>query len=224
LQSKDIAECFGRVLPRVQVIAFDYGRNLNRSICNPTTTWAAQSIANRHPMTAPIMISRNTLWLALALSPLSLGITDAAGADAQVYKCTQPNGTALYTDRACNGGTQVDIRLGPVDPAAPARLAHAQAELDTAAAQQRAGEEIAASRREELNRLQLEAEAADQAPPAPLADYPYENYGPYGTGYGPYREHRPRRGSPSKQYEDTRPDEARVPAIVRGPASRMDAR
>jgi hypothetical protein len=172
-------------------------------------------------MTASIMISRNALCLVLALSPLSLGITDAAGADAQVYKCAQPNGTALYTDRACKGGTAVDIRLGPVDPAAPARLARAQAELDAAAAQHSAEEEIAASRREELNRLQL---AAGQGPTAPLADYPYQDYGPYGSGYGPYREHPPRRGSPSKQQEGTRPDEGRVPDFVRGPAGRMDAR
>jgi hypothetical protein len=170
------------------------------------------------------MISRNALCLVLALSPLWLAITDAAEADAQVYKCTQPNGTVLYTDRACKGGIAVDIRLGPTDPAAPARLAHAQAELDAAAAQQSTEEEIAATRREELNRLQLEAEAAEQGPPAPLADYPYEDYGPYGTGYGPYREHPPRRGPPSTQHEDTRPDEGRVPDIARGPAARMDAR
>ena len=172
-------------------------------------------------MTSPIMISRNALCLVLALSPLSLGITDAAWADAQVYKCTQPNGTALYTDRACKGGTAVDIRLGPANPAAPARLAHAQAELDAAAAQHKAEEEIAAARREELNRLQLEAEAAAQGPTAPLADYPYADYGP---GYGPSWGHAHRRGSPSKQREDTRPDEGRVPAIVRGPGGRMDAR
>ncbi len=175
-------------------------------------------------MTSPIMISRHALRLVLALAPLSLGITNAAGADAQVYKCTQPNGTALYTDRACKGSTEVDIRLGPTDPAGPARLARAQAELDAAAAQHRAEEDIAAARREELNRLQLEAEAAEQGPTAPLADYPYANYGPYGSGYGPYKEHPPRRGSPSKQREDTRPDEGRVPAIVRGPGGRMDAR
>jgi hypothetical protein len=99
-------------------------------------------------MPSPIMISRNALCLVLALSSLSLGITtDAAGADAQVYKCTQPNGTVLYTDRPCEGGTAVDIRLGPTDPAASARLAHAQAELDAVAAQRRAEEEIAAPRR-----------------------------------------------------------------------------
>jgi len=115
-------------------------------------------------MTAPIMISRNALCLVLVLSPLALGISNAAGANVQVYKCTQPNGTALYTDRACKGGTEVDIRLGPVDPTAPARLARAQAELDAAAAQHRAEEAIAATRGEELNRLQLEAEAAAQGP------------------------------------------------------------
>ena len=175
-------------------------------------------------MTASIMISRNALCLVLALSPLSLGITDAAGADAQVYKCTQPNGTALYTDRACKGGTAVDIRLGPADPAAPARLAQAQAELDAVAAQRRAEEEVAAARGEELNRLQLEAEAAEQGPPAPLADYPYEDYGPYGTGYGPSRGYARRRDSPPTQHEDTRPDKGRVPAIARDSAGRIDAR
>ena len=168
------------------------------------------------------MISRNALRLVLAFSPLALGITDAAGADAQVYKCTQPNGTPLYTDRACKGGTEVDIRLGPADPAAPARLARAQAELDAAAAQHRAEEEIAAARREELNRLQLEAEAAEQGPPAPVADYPYQDYGPY--GYGPPRGYARGRGSPPKQPEDTRSDEGRVSAIVRGPEGRLDAR
>jgi hypothetical protein len=75
-----------------------------------------------------------------------------------------------------------------------------------------------------LNRLQLEADAAEQGPTAPLADYPYADYGPYGSGYGPSRGHAHRRGSPPKQPEDTRPDEGRVPGIVRGPMGRMDAR
>ena len=146
------------------------------------------------------MISRNALCLALALSPLSLGSTDAAAAEAQVYKCTQPNSSVLYTDRPCKGGTAVDIRLGPADPAAPARLAHAQAELDAAAAQRRAEEEMAAARDEDLNRLHLEAEA-EQEPTPPLADYPDVAYGPM---YGPSKGHAHRRGSPSKQHEDAR--------------------
>ena len=145
------------------------------------------------------MISRNALCLVLALSPLSLGITDAAGADAQVYKCTQPNGTVLYTDNPCKGGTAVDIRLGPADPAAPARLAHAEAELDAAATQRRAEEEIAAARREELIRLHLAAQA-EQGPTAPLADYPDVAYG---SVYGPSKGHAHRRGSPSKQHEQS---------------------
>ena len=161
------------------------------------------------------MISRNALCLVLALSSLSLGITDAAGADAQVYKCTQPNRTVLYTDLPCKGGTAVDIRLGPVDPSALARLAHAQAALDAAAAQRTAEEEMAAARREELNRLQLEAE--EQGPTASGADYPNMDYGP---GYGSSEGHAHRRGSPSKQHEDTRHDEGHVPAIVRGPGIR----
>ena len=152
------------------------------------------------------MISRNALCLVLALSPLSLGITDAAGAEAQVYKCAQPNGTVLYTDQPCKGGTVVDIRLGPADPAAPARLAHAQAELNAVAAQRRAEEEIAAARREDLNRLHLEAEA-EQEPTAPLADYPDVAYGPMYGPYGPSKGHAHRRGSPFRQHEDT----ARIP-------------
>jgi hypothetical protein len=150
-------------------------------------------------MTSPIMISRNALCLVLVLSPLSLGITDAAEADAQVYKCAQPNGSVLYTDHPCNGGAIVDIRLGPADPAAPARLAHAQAELDAVATQRRAEEEIAATRREELNRLHLE-EQAGQEPTAPVADYPDVAYGPM---YRPSKGHAHRRGSLSKQNEDT---------------------
>jgi hypothetical protein len=152
------------------------------------------------------MISRNALCLVLALSPLSLGITDAAGAEAQVYKCAQPNGTVLYTDQPCKGGTVVDIRLGPVDPAAPARLAHAQAELDAVAAQRRAAEEITAARREDLNRLHLEAEA-EQEPTVPLADYPDVGYGAMYGPYGPSKGHVHRRGSPSREHEDT----ARIP-------------
>jgi len=168
-------------------------------------------------MTSRIMISRNALWLVIALS---LGITDAARADAQVYKCTQPNSTVLYTDLPCKGGTTVDIRLGPADPAAPARLARARAELDAIAAQRRAEEEIAAARREELNRLHLEAEA-EQGPTVPLADYPDAAYG---LVYGPSKGHAHRRGSPSRQHEDTQHGEGRIPAIVRGPGARMDAR
>jgi hypothetical protein len=163
-------------------------------------------------MSSPIMVSRNVLCLVLALSPFSLGITDAAGADVQVYKCTQPNGTVLYTDLSCKGGTTVDLRLGPPDPAAPARLARAQAELDTAAAQRRADEEMAAARREELIRLHLEAQG--QGPTAPLADYPDEDYGAL---YGPSKGHAHRPGSPSKQHENTQHDQGRVPNVVGGP-------
>jgi hypothetical protein len=158
------------------------------------------------------MSYRNALCLLLALSAFSLGITDAAAADVRVYKCTQPNGTVLYTDLACKGGTAVDLRLGPPDPAAPARLARAQAELDAVAAPQRADEEMAAGRREELIRLHLEAQ--EQGPTAPLADYPNEDYGPM---YGPSKGHAQRRGFPSKQHEDMQHDQGRGPNVVRGP-------
>ena len=164
------------------------------------------------------MISRNALCLVLALSPLSLGITEAAGADTQVYKCMQPNGTVLYTDHPCKGGTTVDIRLGPADPAALSRLAHAQAELDAAAAQRMAEEKITAARREELNRSQQELD--EQGPTASPADYPIVDYA---HGYGSSKGHAHRRRPPSKQHEDTRHDEGRVPAIARSPEIRMNA-
>ena len=157
------------------------------------------------------MNSRNALYLVLALSPLSLEIAHAAEADAQVYKCTQPNGTLLYTDRLCKGGTAVDIRLGPADLAAPARLAHAQAELDAAAAQRKAEEQIAAARAEEFNRLRLEA-AAEQEATAPVADYPILGYGP---GHRPSKGHPHHHGSPSEQHGHAAHDEGRVPATAR---------
>ena len=169
-------------------------------------------------MTSPIMISRNVLCLVLSLSPLSLGITDAAAADAQVYKCTQPNGTVLYTDTPCKGGTAVDIRLGPADPAASARLAHAQAELDAVAVQRRAEEEIAAARREELNRLHLEAEA-EQGTTAPLADYPVT----YDPLYGPSKGHTHRRGSPSTRHGETTKAKSAFPPLFEVRTGRMDA-
>jgi hypothetical protein len=155
-------------------------------------------------MTLPIMISRSVLCLLLAVSPFSLGITDAAEAEVQVYKCTQPNGSVLYTDLPCKGGSTVDLRLGPPDPAAPARLARAQAELDAAAAQNRANEEMAAARREELIRLHQEAE---QGPAWPLAEYPYEDYGPL---YGPSDGYPHRRRSPSEQPRERATQPGRV--------------
>jgi hypothetical protein len=80
--------------------------------------------------------------------------------------------------------------------------------------QRRAEEEIAAARREELNRLHLEAEA-EQGTTAPLANYPNVTYDPV---YGPSKGHAHRRGSPSTHHGETRHDQGqgRVPAIVRG--------
>ena len=162
-------------------------------------------------MPLSIMISRIALYLVLTLSLLSLRIADAAGADPQVYKCPQPNGTVLYTDRLCKGATALDIRLGPADPVAPARLAHAQAALDAAVAQRKAEEQRAAARSEEFNRLRLEAEAEQEAT-APVADYPF---GVYGLGHRPSKGHPRHRGSPSEQHGNAGHDEGRVPATVR---------
>ena len=112
------------------------------------------------------------------------------------YGDTQSNTTVFPSVK--NGGKGLTVG-GSADPAAPARLANEQGELDAAAAQRRVEEEIAAGRREELIRLHLEAEA-EQAPTAPLADYPDVAYG---SVYGPSKGHAHRRGSPSKQHEES---------------------
>jgi len=137
------------------------------------------------------MFYRISLLLAFLSSGISFGIADATGADTKIFKCPQPNGPVLYTDIPCSGGTAIDIQLGPVDPAAPARLAHAQAEFDAAAAQRKAEEESAAAR-EELNRLPLDTESGQ----APLADYPDLGYG---AVYVPVKRHPHHRGAPPNQ-------------------------
>ena len=142
-------------------------------------------------------ISRIAFWLPFALSTFSFGIADAIGADTQIYKCSQPNGGVLYTDLACKGGTELNIRLGPIDPAASVRLEHAQAELDATAARRTAEEEMAAARREESTRLQLETDS-EQATDDP--DQPYDSvYAPFGRH--PHPRHRPPEHDPHTRHD-----------------------
>ena len=62
------------------------------------------------------MICRTTALVVFALSFISFGMSNAIAADAQIYKCAQPNGRVLYTDQACKSGMVVDIRLDPSIP------------------------------------------------------------------------------------------------------------
>ena len=166
------------------------------------------------------MIVRTPLCFTTA-AILSLISGVAIGAQGPIYRCAQADGTLLYADNPCDGGTVVDIHPGLADPGAKERLARAQAELDGAAALRRANEREAAVRREEMNRLRQHAEAAQSmAEPVNNASDAY-----YGTGYetyGPYTQRRMQRSnshgggrghrSPAK---DRFHDEHRVPEVIR---------
>ena len=138
------------------------------------------------------MICRTTARIVFALSFISLGMTNAIAQDTRIYKCAQPNGGALYTDQACNGGKALDIRLDPVDPDASTRLARAGAELDAAEAQRRAEQ----ARLDELDQRQRQMES-DQYSGVPFAgdgnyfdgEPWYGSFDGYG-GYDGYRYHR----------------------------------
>jgi hypothetical protein len=141
------------------------------------------------------MMCRTSARIIFALSFISLGMTNAIAQDTQIYRCVQPDGGVLYTDQACNGGKVLDIRLDPVDPSAPARLARADAELDAAEAQRKAEQ----ARLDELNQFQQQQMESEQ-----YADVPFEGDGDYfggdpwyGSfdGYGRYDGYRYHRGS-----------------------------
>jgi hypothetical protein len=134
------------------------------------------------------MICRFIALVVFALSFISFGISNAIAVDTPIYKCAQPNGRVLYTDQACKGGTAVDIRLGPVDPNALTRLAHAGAELDAAEAQRRTEQ----ARRDELNQPQPQMDSEQE--PVPLAEDGYFDDEPWYGSFPGYRHHR--RSSP----------------------------
>lgn len=150
------------------------------------------------------MDSRSILQIA-AFAPLLLIATAAPGA---VYRCAQPNGTVLYSDSPCAGGSVVDIHPGAADPNAKERLARAQAELDRAAAERRAQEQFEAARRE--------AQAPPIAEPSPIPPDAY-----YGTAYDFYAPYAPadrlrdrnHRAPPFKVKDRV----GRVPQVVRTP-------
>jgi hypothetical protein len=167
-----------------------------------------------------IMIVRTSICFTTAVL-LSLISGIAIGAQGPIYRCAQADGTLLYSDSPCVGGTVVDVHPGLADPGAKERLARAQAELDYAAALRRANEREAAVHREEMNRLRQQAEAAQSmAEPVNNASDAY-----YGTGYETYGPHTPRRTQRSIFHGDGRGhrspakdrfhDEHRVPAVIR---------
>ena len=92
-----------------------------------------------------IMIVRTiSRFTAAALLSLTSGI--AIGAQGPIYRCAQADGTLLYADNPCDGGTLVDVHPGRADPDAKERLARAQVELNRAAADRKANEQAAAAR------------------------------------------------------------------------------
>ena len=133
----------------------------------------------------------------------------AASAQAAIYRCAQPDGTVLYADYPCQGGAVVDVHPGTADPDAKERLARAQAELDRAAADRRAREQLEAARRE--------AEGARSVTPSiPNDAYSgaaYDLYTPIAT-YAP--NDRLRSGA-HRTSRKPREHERRVPQVIRTP-------
>ena len=168
-----------------------------------------------------IMIMRKiSCFTAVTLLSLCSGI--AVGAQGPIYKCAQADGTLLYSDYPCGGGTVLDVHAGSADPDATERLARAQSELDRAAAR-RANELEVAARREELNQLRRQSEAAqNMAEPASNGSDVY-----YGSGYdayGPYKQGRMQRPNFPGSARGHRASlksrfhgEGRVPAVIRRP-------
>ena len=118
----------------------------------------------------------------LRLSALATLLLIASGAQGTVYRCAQAGGAVLYSDYPCDGASVVDIRPGSADPNAKERLAHAQAELDRAAAERRAREQFEAARREEMARGTKAALYAAEPPPTSPDTYngtAYDFYAPY---------------------------------------------
>ena len=166
-----------------------------------------------------MIMRRIACFTVVALLSLCSGV--ALGAQGPIYKCAQADGTTLYSDYPC-GGTVVDVHPGSADPNARERLARAQSELDGAASARRANEQEIAARREELNQLRRQSEAA-QSVAEPLSNG-YDAF--YGTGYGDGlyaggRIQRPNshgggrahRGSPKARFHE----DGRVPAVIRRP-------
>ncbi|HEY3177544.1 MAG TPA: hypothetical protein VGL25_01535 [Casimicrobiaceae bacterium] len=168
------------------------------------------------------MVMHKSLCFAAA-AVFSFVTNVAIGAQGPIYKCTQADGTLLYSDYPCDGGAVVDVHPGRADPNAKDRLIRAQAELDRAAAERRVNEQEAAARREEMNQLRRQSEAAQSmAEPVSNAADVY-----YGTGYDGYGSYTPRRMQRSNIHgggrghrlspKDRFHGQGRLPAVIRRP-------
>ena len=109
---------------------------------------------NLHPM---------HLFIVVGVLVNIVGISSVAAANTPIYKCRDARGGLLYTDTACKGGEQLDLKPGVADPAAILRLERAQAALDEVAAKRRADEALALEEsKKEAERLLREQAAAQR--------------------------------------------------------------
>ena len=167
-----------------------------------------------------IMIVRTiSRFTAAVLLSLTSGI--AIGAQGPIYRCAQADGTLLYADNPCDGGTLVDIHPGRADPDAKERLERAQVELNRAAADRKANEQAAAARNEELAQLRRQQEAA-QSMAEPVNNASDAYYGAGFDAYGPYTQRRMQRSNfrgggrgHRSSAKDRFHGEKRVPAVIR---------
>ena len=169
----------------------------------------------KHDEDSMMIIRTISCFGAAALLSLVGGV--AMAAEGAIYRCLQANGTILYADNPCDGGTVVDVHPGLPDPNAKERLARAQAELDHAAVLRRANEQDTA-RRDELAQLRGQLESG-QSMAEPASDV---YYGSGYDAYGPYTQHRTQRSNLHGGGRGHRPSaknrfhgEGRVPAVVR---------
>src|SRR5207244_11185887 len=150
--------------------------NRTASVAEVQYDWYASIMVRSHYSTQVMRFDMN-VRNGLRLSVLATLLLIASGAQGTVYRCAQAGGAVLYSDYPCDGASVVDIRPGSADPNAKERLAHAQAELDRAAAERRAREQFEAARREEMARgRQAARDAAEPPPTAPdtYLGHPYE--------------------------------------------------
>ena len=163
------------------------------------------------------MTLRDISWI--AAMPLLVATAVAYGANAQIYRCQQPDGTLLYTDYPCDGATVVDIHPGTAAPDARQRLLRAQSELERSAAERRALEREAAQRREEQNQMRPNVETTPQSYAEPA--YYYAGDFAYGPVYAATdRRHAfDRRGAHRDDFDKLRVRRA-VPAVIHRPHAR----
>ena len=108
------------------------------------------------------MTTARAVLLSIA-AMLASGASAAANAPlATVYKCFAADGSVIYQDYACRGGSRVDIKADAVDPRAVLRLQEAQAAFERRAAERNANATAETLRREELAARERELDAAQR--------------------------------------------------------------